>query len=440
MLVNLCEYLNNVGEKELAVKVVDVFLRTAESIEQLDQIAQCLNTLNYPDKAIPIVERIIQSTKDRNVALSAKYNLAKLYNSTNYPEKAVDLYRQLKAVFPNDIDVELDTSYSYFLNNQKEKAEEILRSFEKNQFLSEEQNARISFNLAVFDLSKGEFQQGLRRFIFNLKDFRKRAPRLDSDRYWTGEFNIVHPLIVVAEGGIGDEFINVRFIKDLQQHGLECYWLTSNKDVEQIIKSNGYPVISSENLPDDYSWVYSMELPIHLDKTAEQLWGGPYLKQSDVIHPQVDCTKPLNIGVRWQGNVMYEQDLHRTVDLKDIISGIDGIDCDIYSLQRDDGMEQLKSFPQVKDMSSYMTTFQDTLDIISGLDIVITSCTSVAHASAAMGKPTIIMVPISSYYTWCHPTEKSPWYGNNLYILRQEKPRSWIEPSRKLKNIIESIL
>lgn len=440
MLVNLCEYLNNVGEKELASKVVDVFLRTAHGTEQLDQIAQCFNILNNPHKAIPIVEKIIQSTKDRNVALSSKYNLAKLYNSINHPEKALEIYRQLKSVFPNDIDIDLDISYSYFINNEKDKAETILRSFEQNQFLSKEQKSRIAFNLAVFDLSRGDFQTGLRRFIFNLNEFRKKAPRLDVSKYWTGDFSIEQPLIVVAEGGIGDEFINVRFLNHLRKRGLECYWLTGNKDTEQIFKDNNFPIISSENLPDNYSWVYSMELPIHLECAPESLWNGPYIKQSQKIHEHVDTTKLLKIGVRWQGNIMYEQDLHRTVNLSDMISGVGDIKCQIYSLQRDDGIEQLTSHPEVKDMSPYMGTFQDTLDIISGLDIVVTSCTSVAHASAAMGKPTIVMVPISSYYVWCHPTEKSPWYGDNVHILRQETPRSWIEPSRKIKNIIESLL
>jgi len=76
--------------------------------------------------------------------------------------------------------------------------------------------------------------------------------------------------------------------------------------------------------------------------------------------------------------------------------------------------------------------------MIHDMDIVITSCTSIGHASAAMGKRTIIITPISAYYTWCHSTAQSPWYGDNLTILRQEKPRSWDEPLVQLKKVLNA--
>jgi hypothetical protein len=70
------------------------------------------------------------------------------------------------------------------------------------------------------------------------------------------------------------------------------------------------------------------------------------------------------------------------------------------------------------------------------LDLVITSCTSVAHAAAAMGKETIVITPISAYYVWCHTMEQSPWYGEHVKLLRQEKPRSWKEPLNKLTEYV----
>jgi ADP-heptose:LPS heptosyltransferase len=79
------------------------------------------------------------------------------------------------------------------------------------------------------------------------------------------------------------------------------------------------------------------------------------------------------------------------------------------------------------------------LDYIWNLDLIITSCTSIAHFAAAMGKRTIVIVPISCYYTWCNPTKKSPWYGDNLTVLYQEKPRSWKEPLLELETILNEI-
>jgi hypothetical protein len=46
------------------------------------------------------------------------------------------------------------------------------------------------------------------------------------------------------------------------------------------------------------------------------------------------------------------------------------------------------------------------------------------------------MVPISAYYVWSHSGDKSPWYGDNVTLLRQEKPRCWKAPLEKLKKIL----
>jgi len=56
--------------------------------------------------------------------------------------------------------------------------------------------------------------------------------------------------------------------------------------------------------------------------------------------------------------------------------------------------------------------------------------------AAALGKRTILLSPISSYYTWTHNQPQTPWYGDNLTVLRQVKPRSWKEPIEQLTQLI----
>jgi len=70
---------------------------------------------------------------------------------------------------------------------------------------------------------------------------------------------------------------------------------------------------------------------------------------------------------------------------------------------------------------------------------VITSCTSIAHLAAASGKRVFIMVPISAYYVWCHSKKykHSPWYGENVSVLRQKRPRYWDEPMSELVDLLK---
>jgi hypothetical protein len=148
-------------------------------------------------------------------------------------------------------------------------------------------------------------------------------------------------------------------------------------------------------------------------------------------------TDKLKIGIRWKGSKHYEQDLRRSYPLSELHSNIGHLDAQFISLQRDDGTDETVDFPGIIDYNDKLETIEDAVALIDNLDIVITSCTSIAHMAASQGKEVYVFVPISTYYVWCHPTEKSPWYGNNVTILRQMTPRSWDEPMQQLKEILE---
>ena len=80
--------------------------------------------------------------------------------------------------------------------------------------------------------------------------------------------------------------------------------------------------------------------------------------------------------------------------------------------------------------------FADTFSIIKQMDMMITSCTSIAHIAASMGKEVCIFVPIMEYYVWTSSTGKSWWYGDNVHLFKQKKPRSWKEPLQELRKFL----
>ncbi|TQF41804.1 hypothetical protein UNPF46_07280, partial [Bradyrhizobium sp. UNPF46] len=61
---------------------------------------------------------------------------------------------------------------------------------------------------------------------------------------------------------------------------------------------------------------------------------------------------------------------------------------------------------------------------ISCLDLVITVDTSVAHVSAALGKPTWILLPFMPDYRWLRHREDSPWYPT-VRLFRQNEGREY---------------
>ena len=111
----------------------------------------------------------------------------------------------------------------------------------------------------------------------------------------------------------------------------------------------------------------------------------------------------------------------------------------LYSIQRDIALDQLKDSPNVVDLSNDLSTFEDLLGVMHNLDLIITSCTSVGHAAAALGKKVIIMVPVMEYYTWAEGKPTSSWYGDNLRLIRQDKPQDWTTAYNELKGILKDI-
>ena len=147
----------------------------------------------------------------------------------------------------------------------------------------------------------------------------------------------------------------------------------------------------------------------------------------------------LRIGVRWAGNPLYEQDLHRSLPVPELWNAIQDTSASFFSLQRDNNVEQISHCKGgMIDLSDTLETWDDTLAVIENLDVVITSCTSIAHAAAALGKRTVILTPIIAYYTWGEEKSNTSWYGDNVTILRQTKPRDWSGPIQELRALLKA--
>ena len=96
----------------------------------------------------------------------------------------------------------------------------------------------------------------------------------------------------------------------------------------------------------------------------------------------------------------------------------------LYSFQRDGDLIENLPF---QDLGPDLKSWEDTASHLAAMDLVITSCTSVAHMSAALGKETWVIAPIMPYYLWAVPGEKSAWY-DSVRLFRQTTYGDWTEP------------
>lgn len=442
MIDDLVENLRLLDERNAAQILLEALGRHASTQEEYDIVARNFFKIKRYAEALPYTEKSLALASTNEQKFSARLNYVNVLAHAYQPEKALDEIKILEMLNPNDKDVRLKKAYALFLMGRRDEAEKILRDELKNPTNDEKTINDIEFNLGTYELYKDNFQEGLYRFLIHGRkmDLWKK-PQLPFTE-WKG---VVpgHIVVIRAEAGIGDEFINIRFMKHMKERGMIPIWFTDRKEMRDMFNRHGYTAVSSvdEVKPHwngkDIYWCHSMDIPVLLKLEYKDLWYGPYLFAKSEAQTQVRDTGKLRIGLRWQGNPDYDNDLHRSVPLDELYEAAKVLDADFYSLQRDTGAEDVYQFPEIVPLhKTTLKTFEETLSIISSLDVVITSCTSIGHAAAAMGKRTFILTPMSSYYTWCHSMKQSPWYGDNLTLLRQRRPRYWDQPLQELKDAL----
>ena len=285
----------------------------------------------------------------------------------------------------------------------------------------EKQNStepRAAFNRGWYYLRQGKLLEG-----HNLLDF-GRGIDVFGNRHIGSPKPILKrgskgTVLVYLEGGLGDQICNYRYAFDIKKLGNQVIVVCSNELAEMF--SENFPVVNHSgalNVYHDY-WVPSMSSNVVLGYEYKDLSGKPYInKTAEAIKGR--------IGVRWSGNPQFEHEQHRFFPADLMFDAVEGYDC--VSLQRDKDTELKPDWMPQADVSNWKATRKS----ISKCELVITSCTSVAHLSAAMGVQTWIVVPILSYYLWALPQNKTPYY-DNVTLFRQEKYGTWESPFENIK-------
>jgi hypothetical protein len=223
--------------------------------------------------------------------------------------------------------------------------------------------------------------------------------------------------------------MNFRFAKDFAAKGARVV-LSCAPELMPLFSRHGFVCIDNGATPYihyDY-WVPSMSAAHILGYDRDTFPGKAYL----TAEPKKLYAKPntLKVGIRWAGNPKFEHEQHRRFDPQALIDlhTIDGVT--LYSLQRDENLIDGLPFA---DLREQMKTFEDTASIIAGLDLVITSCTSIAHLSAALGKDTWVIVPIMPYYAWAEQKPSSVWY-DSVRLFRQQQYGDWSYPLSEVRS------
>ena len=104
------------------------------------------------------------------------------------------------------------------------------------------------------------------------------------------------------------------------------------------------------------------------------------------------------------------------------------------NLQVDAAPEQELALEQagVRRFPGSIQNFDDSAALIMCMDVVVSVDTAIAHLSAALGRPTWLMLNwFAACWRWLTNRDDSPWYST-MRIFRQSKIDDWDSVTKKV--------
>lgn len=427
--------LISVEKRTTAFEILDFYYKHAKTPADFDVLGECAIKAEHRTMYLNCALSAYALCKTSDQLFAARTNLYKVYNALNEPEKAL-FYIELNLKFkPNDFDLLMNRAFNLSLMNKKEEAEAIIESLIADKPKDDE---NIDYALSGKYLRTGHTTKGILNFIDTFKPKNTMFEEVFKMEKWIGQYaDPGRTIYVNGEGGIGDEIINIRFFDNLKAIGLKpilfSSWAKYREDIVELFRRHGHDVITHNySIRREELWTNMMPLPGYLNLTEDQLWTKPYLFPLRNPKNKIN-NKKFKIGIKCNGNPYFSQDVYRSIPIETMLKYLDIDNVDIYYFDKD------KTHPKTISMKEKLNTWDDTLDYIDQMDMIVSSCTSLVHAAGAMGKRTIVIVPIAEYYTWTstRTNETTPWYGDNFTVLKQSKLRSWHEPLARMNELVK---
>lgn len=397
-----------------------------------------LETENFTE-AINNFEKSLQLKPDDFDVL---FNLAFAYKNNKQFDKAIEIYQSALKIKPKSTDVYYNIANAYENKNETEKA---LENFQKVLEYNFQDDTAYYF-IGISQLKLKNFKQGWEYYeVRPCKKFgiitqeKQYKELITSTSMWTGESLDNKTIFIYYEAAFGDTLMYARYIPYLKskwpsakilfrpQSSLATLFRDSDLGAE-IFDLNTPPekVVFDTHIP-------LMSLPYVLEHNSEDDIPYPegFLKSNPQKVKEYKAkffnNDKLKIGIKWQGNPAY--DTCRIIPIESFYKLFELPNTKFYSLQKDDGAEELDKLPkdfELVDLGATFNDFSDTAAAIENLDLVICNDTSVAHLVCAMGKPCWIMLPFVSNWRWHMDLSYSPWY-KSAKLFKQIEHDNWEE-------------
>ena len=346
-------------------------------------------------------------------------------------EEAETSYKQAITLKPDHVE-----AHSNLGNVLKElgRLEEAEVSFKKAIALKPDY-AEAHFNLSLVYLLRGNLNKGFNFYEWRSKKKEQSVVPARANFIWESKQNLNNKnFVVYEEQGLGDIIQFCRYLLLLELEGAYVTFKV-RQVLHTLLRTMGSNFNLIKSYPEESKIDFEtplMSLPnlfntdlksipatipyLYADHDRTKIWGNRLGKGK------------FKIGICWQGSKS-EGAVGRSFPLS-LFKNISKLrNVELISLHKGEGEDQI---PYIDfdlttlgpDFDSGQDAFIDTAAVMMNCDLIITSDTSVAHLSGALGCPTWVALQYAPNWRWMLDRSDSPWYST-MTLYRQKTRGNW---------------
>ena len=431
---NLGSALLEVGRFEEAAHVLQVATRLSPSyVRPLVNLGKALRELGRFDDAVAKLEEAL-SLQPQYV--SALVNLGDVLIARDELTRAQDILCRAAQLAPSLAIAHASLGVCELQLGQIERSLDTLR----RAIALEPHNRKIAMTLAHAAFLSGDWREGWRYFRAYCEPVGARLQGWPAGlARWDGTLGSGAELALVSEQGLGDTLQFARYGGELRRHGHRTT-LIAQRPLVPLLELSGlfdrviaagdavaadacFPLLG---LPEVFGTA-----PTSVPRAEGYLRADP--RAVGRWRSRVESDRPVRIGIAWQGNVRAEHGLllGRSPGLApfEVLTQLPHVA--LFALQKGPGESELQRLAfggriRVLEGLDEGTPFVDSAAVIAGLDLVITSDTSIAHLAGALGRPVWICLHKHADWRW-GSDERSAWYAS-ARLFRQRRQGDWSTP------------
>jgi tetratricopeptide (TPR) repeat protein len=296
-------------------------------------------------------------------------------------------------------------------------------------------DAQSRFNKSLTLLLRGEFAAGLPLYEWRWQTEKSKPRQRDfAQPLWLGAEPVDGKTILLySEQGFGDTIQFVRYARLLAAQGARVVLEAPQALLGLLHGLEGVhtQVATGSPLPPFDMHCPLLSLPLAFKTGLHSIPAADAYLHSDAARVQQwterlgPKTKP-RIGLVWSGSAEHANDSNRSLALASLLPHLPH-HLEYVSLHkdvRDADRSCLAAHGSIRHFGEQLNDFSDTAALVTLMDLVISVDTSVAHLSAALGRPTWILLPLVPDWRWMMDRNDSPWYPS-ARLYRQRADGDW---------------